>query len=129
MTVTATLDDTGVGWPDTAGRTGWTERRLDDSHLSGDIRRRGVHPGGTRWIPTVTQATCTAGEVTVPTIVSGDRPDQASPTLLDPPGPYDPGTDDYTVTVTATLADGQAWGTMPPTWTYVDPTTATFTVS
>ena len=36
---------------------------------------------------------------------------------LDPPGPYDPGTDDYTVTVTATLADGLKWGTMPPAWT------------
>ena len=33
---------------------------------------------------------------------------------LDPPGPYDPGTEDYTVTVTATLADGLKWGTMPP---------------
>ena len=33
------------------------------------------------------------------------------------------------VTVTATLADGLKWGTMPAAWTQVDPATATFTVT
>ena len=77
--------------------------------------------------PTVTQATCVDGVVTVPTVVPATAPAGVT-YALDPPGPYDPGTDDYTVTVTATLADGLEWGTMPPGWTYVDATTATFTV-
>ena len=59
----------------------------------------------------------------------GDAASTAGVTYsLDPAGPYDPGTDGYTVTVTATLADGLKWGTMPPGWTQVDLTTATFTV-
>ena len=59
------------------------------------------------------QATCINGEVTVPTVtpkVTGFVTYE-----LDPPGPYDPGTDGYTVTVTATLsAELVEWGQMPP---------------
>ena len=44
-----------------------------------------------------------------------------------PAGPYE-GTGTTTVTVTATLADGLAWGTMPSGWTRSTPTTATFAV-
>ena len=76
----------------------------------------------------MTQATCTAGVVTVPTVTPATGPTGVT-YALDPPGPYDPGTDDYTVTVTATLADGLAWGQMPAGWTRgQSPTTATFTV-
>ena len=58
--------------------------------------------------PDVVQATCINGEVTVP---NGDAEGHRGRHLhVDPPGPYDPGTDDYTVTVTATLSDGLEWG-------------------
>ena len=65
--------------------------------------------------PTVTQATCTNGVVTRrrscwPTTPAGVT------YAADPQGPYD-GTVDTTVTVTATLADGFAWGQMPDGWT------------
>ena len=43
--------------------------------------------------PTVTQATCTDGEVTVPVVTPATAPAGVT-YLLDPPGPYDPGTDD-----------------------------------
>ena len=44
VVVTATLDDQGVGWPDNLPAR-LDQSRCDNSHLQGDIRRRGVHPG------------------------------------------------------------------------------------
>ena len=77
--------------------------------------------------PTVTQATCVNGAVTVPTVVPATGPAGVT-YALDPPAPYDPGTDDYTVTVTATLADGQEWGRCRRGGRRSTPSTATFTV-
>ena len=65
---------------------------------------------------------CQRGEVTVPTVIPPPTVHQGftlAPSTR--PAPYDPGTDAYTVVVTATLVDGLSWGTMPPGWTYVDP--------
>ena len=76
--------------------------------------------------PTVVQATCANGVVTVPTVTPGTTP--AGVTYdFDPPGPYD-GHRGLTVTVTATLSDGLAWGELPDDWTEESPTAATFTV-
>ena len=66
VTVTATLDDDGVGWPAAAG--GVDRDGSDDGDVHGAVRvTRRVFPV-VPVDPMVTQATCTAGEVTVPTI-------------------------------------------------------------
>ena len=57
--------------------------------------------------PTVTQASCVNGVVTVPTVVLATTPPGVS-YVADPQPPYD-GTVDTSVTVTATLADGFEW--------------------
>ena len=124
MTVTATLNDTGVGWPDPLP-DGWT--KVDSTTATynvtfADVACTPVVPAD----PAVTQATCTNGVVTVPTVEPATGPTGVSYSL-DPPGPYDPGTETYTVTVTATLSDGLAWGELPDDWTGQSPTTATFT--
>ncbi len=54
--------------------------------------------------PTVTQATCTNGVVTTPTVVLATTPTGVS-YVASPAGPYS-GTANTTVTVTATLAGG-----------------------
>ena len=60
--------------------------------------------------PTVTQATCANGVVTVPTVTPATGPTGVSYALA-PAGPYTPGTaSHHTVTVTATLSAGQKWG-------------------
>ena len=56
--------------------------------------------------PGVVQATCAAGVVTAPSVTP--TPVEGISYSLDPQGPYD-GTEDVTVTVTATLADGFEW--------------------
>ena len=76
--------------------------------------------------PTVTQATCSGGVVTTPTVV----PPSAQPGVrytVAPAGPYD-GTKSTTVTVTATLVFGFSWGQMPAGWT-PSGDTAKFTVT
>jgi hypothetical protein len=76
--------------------------------------------------PDVVQAACVDGEVTEPTITPEDT--NGVSYALDPEGPYD-GTEDTTVVVTATLADGYEWiDPLPGDWVYVDPVTATLTV-
>ncbi len=127
VVVTATLDETGVAWPDPLP-AGWSPGDPATTKATyevtfADVACTPVAPAD----PVVTQATCTGGEVTVPTVVPGTGPTGVSYALA-PPGPYDPGTEDYTVTVTATLADGLAWGELPDDWTEQSPTTATFTV-
>ena len=68
--------------------------------------------------PAVVQATCTNGAVTAPTITP--QPTPGVTYTLSPAGPYN-GTQTYTVTVTATLANGYAWvDPMPTGWTKVD---------
>ena len=76
--------------------------------------------------PGVVQATCTNGVVTTPTITPAST--SGVTYALSPPGPY-VGTTTVNVTVTATLANGFAWvASMPAGWTWVNATTATFTV-
>ena len=123
VTVTATLDEAGVGWPDSM--PGWTETGSTTATHEvtfDDVACTPVIPAD----PTVTQATCTNGEVTVPTVESGTGPTGVSYSF-DPPGPYD-GTRDTPVTVTATLSDGLEWGELPDDWTEASPTEATFAV-
>ncbi len=76
--------------------------------------------------PTVTQATCSGGVVTRPTVVAATRPLGVHYTLSPSP-PYD-GTRTTTVTVTATLTYGYTWGQMPAGWNKTT-TTATYTVT
>ena len=80
------------------------------------------------WIRRWSQATCADGEVTVPTVVPAAGPAGVT-YALDPPGPFDRARRRSPVMVTATLADGLAWGTLPAAWTRSTPTTATFTVT
>ena len=123
VTVTATLDDTGVAWPPTLP-AGWLRT---NSTTAVHILTFGVascvpaSPAG----PTVTQATCSAGAVTDPDVVVATEPAGVSYTVSPPP-PYD-GDVDNTVVVTATLIDGFEWGQLPDGWVIVDPTTATYT--
>ena len=77
--------------------------------------------------PTVTQATCSGGGVTAPTVVASTRPLGVSYTLS-PSGPYI-GSETTTVTVTATLTFGYDWGQMPAGWVKTGTTTATYTVT
>ena len=77
--------------------------------------------------PVVTQATCTAGAVVVPTIELATTPDGVTYVAV-PAGPY-VATTATPVMVTATLSDGLKWGTISSPWTYVNPTTATFAVT
>ncbi len=65
--------------------------------------------------------------MTTPTITP--QPTPGVTYTLSPPGPYS-GTQSYTVTVTATLANGYAWvDPLPTGWTRTSATTATFTVT
>ena len=89
---------------------GWTETIVDDGDVPVTFDLDGVCAGDFRRIRWSTQATCTAGEVTVPTVVLATGPAGVT-YAVDPPGPYD-GHGGHTVTVTATLADGYAWGTL-----------------
>jgi large repetitive protein len=123
VTVTATLDPGGVGWPHLLP-DGWTRRSNTTATIEvtfDNVSCTPVAPVN----PEVTQATCANGAVTVPEITLPQTIGVVY--VLDPIGPYD-GTRDTTVTVTATLPDGFEWMQMPPGWTRVDATTATFTV-
>ncbi len=123
MLVTATLDAEDVGWPDQLP-AGWTE--TSDTQATFTVEFDAVECMPVSPVaPTVTQATCTAGVVTVPTIVLGTTTGIIYEVA--PPGPYD-GTKDVTVTVTATLADGYEWGQIPERWQKLGPARATFTV-
>ena len=63
------------------------------------------------------QASCVGGVVTPPTVTPATTTGVSY--AVAPPGPYD-GTQDYDVTVTATLDVGFNWGPMPAGWTRVD---------
>jgi hypothetical protein len=122
--VTATLDSTGVGWPDPLP-TGWTKTSDTTASYSVTFEDVSCTPA-TPLDPAVLQATCTDGEVTEPTITPQES-DGVSFTV-DPDGPYD-GTGNTTVVVTATLADGYEWNRpLPGDWAYVDPVTATLAI-
>jgi hypothetical protein len=124
VVVTATLDPDGVGWPDRLP-SGWRETSATTATYTVTFADVSCAPA-TPLDPVVDAATCANGAVTVLTI--DIAPTDAIAYAVDPPGPYD-GTVDTTVTVTATLTDGNAWvDPLPDGWTYVDPMTATFTV-
>ncbi len=121
--VTATLDAEDVGWPDQLPE-GWTE--TSDTQATFTVEFDAVECMPVSPVaPTVTQATCTAGVVTVPTIVLGTTTGIIYEVA--PPGPYD-GTKNAIVTVTAILADGYEWGQIPERWQKLGPARATYTV-
>ena len=125
VTVTATLADAGVGWPDVLP-DGWTE--TSDTTATFTVSLPAVTCTPVQPVaPDVTQATCSGGVVTTPTVVLAGTPAGVS-YAVDRQGTY-AGTLDTTVTITATLSDGFAWGQMPAGWTQVDLATATFTVN
>ncbi len=127
VTVTATLDAAGVAWPANLP-PGWT--RTSDTTATYAVTFNSVACQlvalGSAGVPTVTQATCANGTVTAPTItlplVSGVI------MTADPPAPYD-GSKDTSVTVTAVVLDGFAWGEVSNGWTIVDDETATYDVT
>ncbi len=67
VTVTATLDEAGVGWPATMP-AGWTETNSTTATFKPVLLQAAPCFPVLPTDPVVTQATCTAGEVTVPTI-------------------------------------------------------------
>ncbi len=123
--ITATLDDTGVAWPDPLP-PGWVQTSPTTATYSGtldDVACVPVAPVA----PTVTQATCANGVVTAPSVVLATVPTGVTYSA-EPPEPYD-GTVDTPVTVTALLADGYEWGQLATDWFEVDPQHATYAVT
>ncbi len=72
--------------------------------------------------PTVQPATCTAGVVTAPVVEPSLEPTGVSYVVA--PDDLGDGTANVDVTVTATLDDGFAWGTIVSPWRRVDDVTA-----
>ena len=123
-TVTARLKATGVSWPATLP-TGWT--RVDGTTATFAVVFDKVECTPVQPVdPIVTQATCTAGVVTVPVIAL--RVTTGVVYVANPGGPYD-GTKTTEVVVTATVADGFAWGQETSSWVQVNARTATFAVT
>jgi hypothetical protein len=148
VTVTATLDPAGVGWPDELP-DGWEQSSDTEASLTvtfAEASCTAVSPAD----PTVTEASCADGAVTPASIELATTPGLIY--RAEPQGPYDP-TVETGVVVTATVVDGFAWagsdaapsgfvqplvvapqGAPPPAelpegWTWVSPTEATFAVT
>ncbi len=124
VVVTATL--TEGEWPETLPPL-WTETSNTTATYSvtfADVSCLTATPAD----PFVLQAACVGGVVTDPSVAPVAAPGVTY--AIDPEGPYD-GTVDTPVTVTATLADGYAWGPLPPGWSAGDPaaTTRVFTLT
>ena len=81
---------------------------------------------GTPVAPVIAQATSTNGAVTTPTVTLDES--RWIVYTVDPQGPYD-GTATTTVTVTAVVRDGYAWGSMPPAWTQLDSSRASYSLT
>jgi hypothetical protein len=137
VTVTATLDDGGVGWPSTMP-PGWTavsDTVATYTVVFDDASCHAVTPVA----PTATHPECVGDSATAPTITLPVTSGLVY--AADPPGPY--GLTGVQVTVTATLVEGFAWaanGTaglrgvapadaLPAGWTLINPTQATFAVT
>ncbi|SEE85300.1 InlB B-repeat-containing protein [Ruania alba] len=121
VTVTATLAD-GYEWG-TLGE-GWTQDSPTQASYVvtfDDVECIPVAPED----PTITQAVCENGELTEPTLTLPSDTDALTYTA-DPADTYEPG---QTVTVTATLADGYEWGTLPEGWTEDSPTQASYVLT
>ena len=125
VTVTATLAPAGVAWPDPLP-DGWTETSATTATHTVELPAIACTPL-TPVAPDVTQASCTAGVVTVPAVLLATSP--AGITYVAAPQPPYDGAVDTPVTVTATLSDGFEWGTLPDGWDEVDLVTATYTVT
>ncbi len=123
VVVTATLDAKGVGWPAELPE-GWTETSDTVARFTVEfdaVECTPVSPVA----PTVTQATCTAGAVTAPTISVGNTTGivyEVAPT-----GPYD-GAATTEVIVRAILANGYSLGQLPDRWEELGPGRARFVV-
>ena len=127
MTVTATLAN-GYAWSRPAP-AGWTEVNLTTARFTVSLvgaSCTSVTPAA----PTVVQAVCVDGALTVPTLTLPTTTGIAYTAVPSVPPAYAPGD---TVVVTATLTgQGVGWpapASMPPGWTIKTPTTAEFTVT
>jgi hypothetical protein len=133
VVVTATLAD-GYEWGTLTGN--W--QRINDSTATLEfdldlVECEQVVP----LAPTVTNADCTNGGLTIPTIAvqsangityTMTRSNAAENSMVATDliiAQFAPGD---IVTITAVIGDGKSWGTMPPGWTLVDEKTATYTV-
>ncbi|MGC4108739.1 MAG: hypothetical protein QM753_20645 [Thermomicrobiales bacterium] len=117
-TVTATLLD-GNSWGTLP--TGWTRVSNSVATFSGTVVLNHCTPV-VPVAPAITQAVCTGGELTAPSVV----PATTAGITYTIEGGVAPGA---TVLVKAVLADGNAWGTLPTGWTRVNATTATYSVT
>lgn len=118
VVVTATLDN-GFAWGEMP--EGWTETSATTATFTvelDDVQCTPVVPV----TPEIIQAVCTGGELVPPTVT----PATTEGLSYELSGGMAPGA---TVLVTATLADGFAWGEMPEGWTEVNATTATIDLS
>jgi hypothetical protein len=133
VVVTATLAD-GYEWGTLTGD--WQEINSTTATLEFDldaVECEQVVP----LAPIVTNADCTNGGLTIPTIAvqSADgitytlsKSDVAEDNMVAADliiAQFAPGD---TVTITAVIGDGKSWGTMPPGWTVIDEKTATYTI-
>ena len=124
VVVTATL--TEGEWPETLPPL-WTRDDDDDGDVPvtfADVSCLTATPAD----PFVLQSGCVGGVVTDPSVAPVAAPGVTY--TIDPEGPYD-GTETTPVTVTATVANGYAWGPLPPGWSAGDPaaTTRVFTLT
>ena len=124
VTVAATLDPSGVAWPEQLPPA-WPRASDTTATYAVTFENVSCHLGAPV-APTVIQATCVGGAVSLPEIVLPRSFGIAY--SLDPAPPYDP-TIDTQVTVTATTLDGYGWDPMPPGWTQLDSYEATFVVT
>ncbi len=121
VVLSATVQE-GYGW-DTARPAGWVFQ--NDVLATFTVRFQDVEcRPATPVAPTVTDASCVNGEVTVPTLELATT--DGITYTASPGAPYSPG---QSVTVTATLADGFEWGQLARSWTELTPTTATYVVT
>ena len=121
VVLSATVQE-GYGWG-TARPAGWVFQ--NDVLATFTIRFQDVEcRPATPVAPTVTDASCVNGELTVPTLELATT-DGITYTASSA-APYSPG---QSVTVTATLADGFEWGQLARSWTELTPTTATYVVT
>ena len=123
VTVTATLDPAGVGWPDDLGD--WVRVSATVATLLVEFDAVACSPVVPA-APTVGQATCTAGVVVPASVSVGPT---TGITYVVEPASFGDGSADVEVTVTATVTDGFGWGTIVAPWVRVDADTAEWTAT
>ncbi|MGB3305180.1 MAG: hypothetical protein WBA63_03280 [Thermomicrobiales bacterium] len=118
IVVTAVLSD-GFAWPTTMPGD-WQKVDAKTATLTfwlDEVECTQVVPAA----PVVTNAVCTGGHLTTPTLEIQETTGITYTTDTEP-------ANGGTVVVTATLQDTYSWGTMPDGWTKTGPDTATYTV-